>query len=440
MARRPLSLLLALAALAVTALAADLPSAWRSWRYSRPIIGAPTEVRDPVSLHLPWDVFVHSGPNGADFRIVDEGGREIPFFLSSNPGGEPKMVVRPSQVLERSFAPGEFTQVVIQVTDRPPLDESHGATLDQLQAEPWFNTYRIATPESDFMYWVETAVSDDAHQWRVVDARSPISRFRKHQLEGNQTVQFEGYSNQRFLRVRILSPDHQFPVDNVEVLSQDSKSKPERSAISAVFTPDSSADPTESRWSADLGTGNLPISEVLFLTPQSEFYRAVRISTSEDGQEWNYRRASEIYRFRQGEKLKESLSVVFPEIFARFCRIEIVNANDQPLPDVQVALTGLPRSLTFHVEPGHSYRLLYGNQKAASTQYDFARVFGRSEKKVLMLAQLSAEELTTNYIDPRPFTERHPNLLWLALGVAVVFLGYAALRALRTPNAATPQP
>jgi hypothetical protein len=435
MKRRFSFLFLLLIALGAAALAADLPSAWRSWLYSRSI-GIPTDMRDPVSLRLPWEVFAHSEAHGADFRIVDEGGREIPFFLASNQGGEPKTEVRPSQIMERSFVPGQFTQLVIRVTDKPPLDESHGATLKQLQAEPWFNTYRISTSESDFMYWVETAVSDDAHEWRVVDARSPISRFRKHGLDGNQTVQFQGYSNQRFLRVRIFSPEHQIPIDNVEVLSQDSKYEPERSSIPSVFTPDSSADPTESRWFANLGTSNLPVSEVDFSTEQPEFYRAVRISTSEDNKDWNYHCAGEIYRFRQGEKLKESLRIAFPEIFARFWRIEIVNANDQPLANTRMELRGLPRGLTFPVDPGHSYRLLYGNQKAASTQYDFGRVFGRSEKKVFLLAQLGAEELTTNYADPRPFTERHPNLLWIALGLAIVLLGYAALRALRAPNPA----
>jgi hypothetical protein len=436
MKRRLLSLLAMLAALGAAAFAADLPSAWRSWLYSRSILGIPVDTHDPVILRLPWDIFVHSEAHSADFRIVDEGGREIPFFLASSQNTEPQMRVRPSQIVERSFIPGQFTQVVIRVTDRPPLDESHGATLEQLQAEPWFNTYRISTSESDFMYWVETAVSDDAHEWRVVDARSPISRFRKHQLEGNQTVQFQGYSNQRFLRVRIFSPEHQFSVDNLEVLSQDSKSEPERALIPGVFAPDSSADPTESRWFADLGTGQLPVSEVDFSTEQPEFYRAVRISTSEDNKDWSYRCAGEIYRFRQGEKLRESLRILIPEIFARFWRIEIVNANDQPLANTRMELRGLPRGLTFPVDPGHSYRLLYGNQKAASTQYDFGRVFGRSEKKVLLLAQLGAEEPTTNYADPRPFTERHPNLLWIALGIAIVLLGYAALRALRAPNPA----
>lgn len=437
MTRKVLSLSLVLAALAATLIAADLPPAWRSWLYSRAVLGIPSDMHDATSFRLPWDLFVHSDAHGADFRMIDEAGREVPFLLAANPGGEARIEVRPSQILERSFVAGQFTQLVIRVTNKPPLDESHGATLEQLQAEPWFNTYRISTSESDFMYWVETAVSDDAHEWRVVDARSPISRFRKHQLEGNQTVQFEGYSNQRFLRIRIFGPEHQLSVDNVEVLSQSSKSEPERSSIPSVFAPDSSADSTETRWFADLGSGNLPVSEVVFSTAQPEFYRAVRISTSEDNREWNYRCGGEIYRYRQGEKLRESLRILVPETFARFWRIEILNANDQPLANTHLELTGLPRALAFRAEPGHNYRLIYGNQKAASTQYDFARIFGHSDKKVHLEAHLGAEELTGNYLDPRPFTERHPSLLWFALGIAIVLLGYAALRALRTPGDAT---
>jgi hypothetical protein len=51
-------------------------------------------------------------------------------------------------------------------------------------------------------------------------------------------------------------------------------------------------------------------------------------------------------------------------------------------------------------------------------------------------SNLGPEEPTSNYADARPFTERHPNLLWLALGMAVILLGYAAVWALRTPSAA----
>jgi hypothetical protein len=44
------------------------------------------------------------------------------------------------------------------------------------------------------------------------------------------------------------------------------------------------------------------------------------------------------------------------------------------------------------------------------------------------------EELTSNYADPRPFTERHPTLLWVALAVAIILLAFTALRTLRTAS------
>jgi hypothetical protein len=427
---RGLAFVLFILALRVAAFATDLPSPWRSWRYSRPIVGFPGSDRTPVTIRLPLDFFAHGDVHGSDLRIVDDRGQEDPYFLSV-PQGESSAETRPSEILERSFVSGHFTQLVIRVTDKPLLEASHGATLEQLQPEPWFNTYRIATPESDFMFWVETSVSDDAHQWRIVDRRSPISRFRKHGLEGNQTVQFEGDSNQRFLRLRIFDPDRQFPVDAVEVLSR-SSSEPPRTLIPAVFRAEQSADSTENRRCADLNSPNLPISEVDFSTDQPAFYRAVRISTSNDRKEWSFRAAGEVYRFHQAGKAKESLRITFPETFARFWCVDVVNGNDQHLANLGLELRGIERSVTFQLEPDRTYRLIYGNRRAFSPHYDFARIF--DWKGIVPVASLGPEEVTANYADPRPYTERHPLFLWFVVGIAVVTLGYTALRALRAPK------
>jgi hypothetical protein len=54
--------------------------------------------------------------------------------------------------------------------------------------------------------------------------------------------------------------------------------------------------------------------------------------------------------------------------------------------------------------------------------------------ELMLRLDLGPEETTTNYADPRPFTERHPNLLWIALGLAFVLLCYATLCALRTAD------
>jgi hypothetical protein len=98
------------------------------------------------------------------------------------------------------------------------------------------------------------------------------------------------------------------------------------------------------------------------------------------------------------------------------------------------------RFVLFHPKENRSYRLIYGNARASAPQYDLARTLHIQPNEVMLHPSVFDEELTSNYTDPRPFTERHPNLLWLALAIAVVLLSYAALRALRTPNAPTPQP
>jgi hypothetical protein len=344
--------------------AATLPDDWRSWRYSRTLSGFTVEMdHTPVSIGpLPWDVLAHSNSLDSDFRIVDDLGHEAPYFLTTLQS-ESKTTQRASRILERSFVAGQFSQIVVRVTDQLALDAARGVTSKQLDIEPWFNTHRIATPEADFMYWVETAVSDDAHQWRIIDARSPISRFRKRGLEGNQTIQFEGYSNQRFLRVRVFDRENQFPVDSLEVLSRSSSESP-RSVIPANFWVEETPEKTDSRWRVDLRTANLPASELIFSTDQPEFYRAVRLSSSQDAKEWGFVAGGEIYRYRQANKLKESLHITFSETFARFWRAEIINGDDPPLSKVAPELRGLDRHVTFRAERARSYRLLYGNDRA----------------------------------------------------------------------------
>jgi hypothetical protein len=122
---------------------------------------------------------------------------------------------------------------------------------------------------------------------------------------------------------------------------------------------------------------------------------------------------------------------------ARYWRVEILNANDAPLSSVRMSVAMSLRFVLFRPRENRAYHLLYGNDRATAPQYDFARTLRIQPNEVLLHLNLGPEETTTNYADPRPFTERHPNLLWFALGIAIVLLGYAALRALRAPGDAT---
>src|SRR3989442_14622650 len=60
--------------------------------------------------------------------------------------------------------------------------------------------------------------------------------------------------------------------------------------------------------------------------------------------------------------------------------------------------------------PGRAYRLLYGNLAAGRPpQYALSRFLDAgAPKPVYLVTALGPEELTRNYVDPRPFAEPPP--------------------------------
>ena len=410
---------LAVAGLGISLLAAELPSGWRTWRYVRTIERTGGETLNCVTLDRA--AFSHSANRLADLRVIDDGGREVPYAvrLQVMPAAEPVKLF--ATVRENSFVPREFTQVVVD------LGEKSG----------FHNHLRVRTPETDFINWVEVAASDDAHVWRIVNPRAPISRFGKENLEGNQTVRYSE-NNARYLRVRIREAEHPFEVSDIEVFTSPATSKDgaaeKRTPLEQSVVPDGGGSGSRSQWTIDLGSGNIPVSNFTFETDQPEFYRAVRLQTSSDGKEWQAAGGGEIHRYIFNGVKEESLDVQSYESDGpRYWRVEVLNANDAPLSGVRLSALMPLRFVLFRAASGQSYRMVYGNSKAAAPDYDLVKTLRIPPAGTMPHPSLGAEELTSNYVDPSPFTERHPSLLWVALGLAVALLAYAAVRALRTP-------
>src|SRR5262249_15040790 len=117
----------------------------------------------------------------------------------------------------------------------------------------------------------------------------------------------------------------------------------------------------------------------------------------------------------------------------RYWRVEILNGNDPPLSRVELSASMVPRLVLFRPAAGHSYRLAYGNEKATSPQYDLERTLHISATEEAFANTIGPEEQNASYEDPRPFSERHPAVLWTALALAAILLGLTALRTMRTP-------
>lgn len=391
----------------------ELPQKWAHWRYSREVNISPEAV-SLIAIELPEAVYANSSNHLADVRIADDQGREIPYVLHV-PTSESRSERRGVRTLEQSYAPGEFTQFVFDAGLKPRF----------------YNAIEVLTTESDFIAWAEVAVSDDSREWRIVCDRAPLFRFSKQNLQGTQTLHFSETSA-RYIRLRVLEGSKRFSLSRVELLYQMSPPE-ERTMAAAQFRSVASGNPNESVWEADLPT-DLPVNELWFETSEPEFSRLVTIESREDGSDWQSAGSGEIYRFRHDDWLREWLRVSFGGGWSAHWRVHVANGNNAPLADVRITLYMMPRRLIFRADPARRYRVLYGQSQAKAPLYDLGRTIYAKDMSRVPAATLGPEELNAAYEDPRPWTEKHPAVLWISVIVAAGLLGFAALRSLRASS------
>ncbi len=109
--------------------------------------------------------------------------------------------------------------------------------------------------------------------------------------------------------------------------------------------------------------------------------------------------------------------------------LTVDNGDDPPLPIEEVKLEMAVRQLCFDAAAAGSYMLYYGDAALTAPQYDYAKLFAPDTNAAQ--ATLGPENENPQYKsrpDARPFTERHPGLLWVVLIAVVLVLGVVALR------------
>ena len=190
----------------------------------------------------------------------------------------------------------------------------------------------------------------------------------------------------------------------------------------------------------------IPIDRVSFdLAPnfKANFSRDVRITDRPDGS-LNFPSESlagtifRVHLTQAGREIRqEQLSV--PATIgsnmqsAATVEVAVDNGDDQPLPVSAIRLEMRQRNICFDASTGRPILLFYGDTALATPQYDYARLFSPSD--TVRIAQLGPEQKNPAYRDrpdTRPFTERHPHLLWIALLGVICVLAIVAIRSSRT--------
>ena len=140
-----------------------------------------------------------------------------------------------------------------------------------------------------------------------------------------------------------------------------------------------------------------------------------------------------VHAVQEGQRIEEErLTVDAPGVqldSPAQWKVSIDNGDDRPLQIQSVRLEMVERDLCFDAAGVSGFTLYYGDAALAAPRYDYARLFAFESNAAQ--AAMGPESLNAAYRprpDQRPFTERHPFLLWGALIVVIALLGAIALK------------
>jgi hypothetical protein len=199
-----------------------------------------------------------------------------------------------------------------------------------------------------------------------------------------------------------------------------------------------------------------PVDRIVFVpgAMPTSFSRDVKIKVSPISQQRNsdaveppeqvaaYGSLLRIHRLEDGHRLDEERLEV-PARETDFdsptkWTVTIDNRDDAPIEISSVRLEMVERSLCFDAAASGAYTLYYGDPALAAPRYDYAALFAHQSNAAK--ANAGPERANPDYQDrpdSRPFTERHPVLLWVALAIVILLLAAIALRSAKFPTEAS---
>jgi Protein of unknown function (DUF3999) len=395
------------------------------FKYQRPVQAQPSGQR---FLAVDEQIWKNARPDLGDLRLYS-GQQEVAYALMVERGSR-ENDNKDVRVLQQSVVGGK-TQFVIDMADVPEYDH----IVLKLTAK-------------DFVAHARVEGQDDLHgkNWALL-GESILYDLSKESLGGNSVLRLP-LSTYKYLRVTIDGP-----VKPADIVGASSEFRQEQKAVwrdvggapTVAEMPMSAARNDSSRRNGKATVltfvvpEKVPVDRVtLEIDPaQPNFRRSVQITSEKD----DYVGSGEIDRvhmIRSGQKIdSDDYDVSFSAVGHKTIKVIIDNGDDPPLKIKSARLQQLEHRLYFDAPASGPLTLYYGDEKLDAPVYDYAKLFLLA--KDAAPAQLGAEQANAAFMgrpDERPWTERHPAVLWIAIVAAVLILGAIALRSMKTAVAA----
>jgi hypothetical protein len=378
------------------------------FKYQRPV---ETSGTGQNYVTIDDSVWSHSRADLGDLRLYN-GQTEVPYALLAEHGSQ-QHEHKEVSVLQQSVVGGK-TQFLIDMSSVPEYDH-----ID------------LRLGAKDFVAHFHVEGQDDLHgtQWASLGDGILYDLSREH-LGSNFMLRLPR-STYKYLRVTVDGPVK--PADILGAISElHEERKPVWRNVNNTPAIQQAGKDTVLTFTVP---ANVPVEKIVFGmdAAQPNFRRSVEIRDDKD----NILSTGEINRIhmvRAGQRIdSEDDEVDFSEIGQKWLKVVIHNGDDAPLKVNSASLQQIERRVYFEAPSQAQLTLYYGDEKLERPEYDYAKLFLNSTDG--HAAQLGPETNNAAYTgrpDDRPWSERHPAILWIAIIAAVLVLGVLALRSMRS--------
>ena len=409
------------AAALVLALAVATPEI-RYFRYQRPVL-IPEQQNGQACMALDPAVFAHAEPGLPDLRLYRDRS-EVPYLLH--------------QAAPREDKPQTILPLNAGVRGGQPAFDA------EMPAGRYSNVELLLSAEN---FVATVTVSGSQTQGGIETRVGAYSVFDLTQQKlGRGTMLALPESDYRYLHFRIKGSLKIEAIQGIRVAPTQVQ-KPRYVQV-AQGRPVAQTSPVAAHgrttvWTATV-PANVPVDQIVF-TPPAEpalFNRTVRItstllnSTPEHPASEEFVTQGSLIRVhgvQQGQHIdEERLEIEIPPGAPREAAtwtITIDNGDDAPLRIESADLEMVERDLCFDANAKGPLTLYYGDAALSAPRYDYGDLTAPQADAIAVEAGAeSANPAWQPRPDERPFTERHPWLLWAVLCVVIAVMGLVTLR------------
>jgi hypothetical protein len=365
---------------------------------------------------LPASVTGRLQPGLEDLRLHGTDGKEVPYLLQTEQPVQYRTLFKPYQILSYTRQPGGLSELLIHNPEQRSI-----------------NNISLLIGNAEVRKTVALSGSDNQQDWYVLKEQDVLYAIRNEKQTAEVKLLNFPLSRYRYFRLQ-LNDSASAPLNILNAGYYDTYSeagKYTRIPIQRLSRQDSTDKTTYLR--LDFGQPVYPEQLVFYISAPQLYYREGKVILGE--RKGGTRRQKKRRRRNRTHEIFEAFTlhsnapaqVNLPRQKVEKLVIQLQNEDNPPLKIDSVHVLQLNRYAVAQLQPNQTYILRFGDEDVDAARYDL-QFFQDSIPANLPI--ITVQQITP-LKEQKPKSQGSKMLIWAAIGVVAVGLGYMTLRLLK---------